>query len=137
MQLEHPSETRNHGSIFLLAAFLIAIALRLTPELIAYPYPIGFDVINYYLPVVTNCESHWTVASGQFPLYVLLLHFITVVTNLEPSTVVRLLSIIIFGFFSLAIYQIAREVFRLQPHYSLFLSLFVVFKYALYSLGSA
>ena len=128
MQLECPSKLRNHGSKFLLAAFLIAIALRLTPELIAYPYPIGFDVINYYLPVITNFEAHWTVASGQFPLYVLLLHFITVVTKLEPSTVVRLFSIIIFGFFSLAIYQIAREVFRLQPHYSLFLSLFVIFQ---------
>ncbi len=68
------------------------------------------------------------MASGQFPLYVLLLQFITVVTDLEPSTVVRMVNIIIFGFFSIAIYQISRQIFRLQPHYSLYLSLFVIFQ---------
>ena len=107
---------------------MTAIALRLTPELIAYPYPIGYDVINYYLPVITNFAPHWLVVSGQFPFYVLVLHFITMITNLEPDTVVRMVNIIIFGFFSIAIYQISRKVFRFQPHYSLFLSIFVMFQ---------
>ncbi len=63
MQLEHTSKTRKYGTKFLLAAFLTAIALRLTPELMAYPYPLGYDVINYYIPVITNFGA-WTMDSG-------------------------------------------------------------------------
>ncbi len=43
------------GSIsFHLAAFLLPLGIRLFPELFANPYPIGFDTVAYYVPVITS-----------------------------------------------------------------------------------
>ncbi len=107
---------------------MIAISFRLLPELIAYPYPIGYDVINYYIPVITNFEDKWSMVSSQFPLYVSLLHLISVVSGLNPPTVVRFAAILIFGFFSISVYQLSRKILRLDQVYCLFLALFVIFQ---------
>jgi hypothetical protein len=42
-----------------LIVFSIAVILRLVSEVLAFPYPIGYDVINYYLPVIKNFEEYW------------------------------------------------------------------------------
>ena len=40
-----------------LVVFILCIAVRAAPELMAYPYPIGYDVINYYIPTIKNFED--------------------------------------------------------------------------------
>ena len=50
-----------------LIIFSIAVIVRVIPELEALPFPIGYDVINYYLPVLVNFDNHWASASNQFP----------------------------------------------------------------------
>ena len=120
------SKTTSEDRNYLLVLFVVAIMIRLIPEIIAYPYPIGYDVVNYYIPVTTNFESNWSMVSDQFPLYVLILHLITIVTNLDPATVVRLVSILIFGFFSISVYQISKKILRLDQSSCLFLALFVI-----------
>lgn len=112
----------------LLVIFVISIVVRSIPELIAYPYPIGYDVINYYLPVVTNFDDHWNAVSNQFPLYVSFLYILTIITNLDPLTVVRILTITFFGLFSVSIYTIFRRMIGIENIYSLFLSVFVMFQ---------
>lgn len=111
--------------------FVIAAGVRLIPEIIAYPYPIGYDVVNYYLPVLSNFENHWTAVSTQFPLYVIVLHLITSGTHLPPSIVVPLTAILLYGFFSISVYQICRRIFQLEYDSSFFLSLFVIFQTSL------
>lgn len=111
--------------------FVIAAGVRLIPEIVAYPYPIGYDVINYYLPVLSNFENHWTVVSTQFPLYVIVLHLIISGTNLPPNIVVPLAAILLYGFFSISVYQIYRRIFQLEYDSSFFLSLFVIFQTSL------
>jgi hypothetical protein len=67
----------------LLVIFSVGCLIRSIPELLAYPYPIGYDVINYYIPVVTNFNMHWPLVAEQFPLYVLFLHFVNIVSGLD------------------------------------------------------
>ena len=90
MRIQSKSKINKEDRNYLLVLFVIAIIIRLIPELVAYPYPIGYDVVNYYIPVTTNFESNWNMVSDQFPLYVLILHLVAIVTNLDPPTVVRL-----------------------------------------------
>jgi hypothetical protein len=118
-------------SFLLILLFVIAAGIRLVPEIIAYPYPIGYDVINYYLPVLSNYENYWPVISSQFPLYVILLHEIIIGTDYSPYVVVPLAAIIIYGFFSISVYTVSRNIFRLERDGSFFLSLFVIFQTAL------
>ena len=90
MQIQSKLKINKEDRNYLLVLFVIAIIIRLIPGLIAYPYPIGYDVVNYYIPVTTNFESNWNMVADQFPLYVLILHVITIVTNLDPPTVYAL-----------------------------------------------
>lgn len=128
MQIEAMSKINKDDRNYLLVLFVIAIIIRLIPELIAYPYPIGYDVVNYYIPVTTNFQNNWNMVSDQFPLYVLILQLITIVTNLDPPTVVRFAAILIFGFFSILVYQLSKKILHLRQVYSLFLALFVTFQ---------
>ena len=60
----------NREKYAILFIFSIASLVRAVPELIAYPYPLGYDVINYYIPVVTNFDKYWPIISGQFPCFI-------------------------------------------------------------------
>jgi hypothetical protein len=114
-----------------LIVFSISIILRLIPEIIALPYPIGYDVINYYLPILIDLDDHWRSASNQFPLYVLLLHAITAVSQIDPRIVITGSIVLIFGLFSLVLYSIAKNIFHLNNFQSIFLSTFVIFQVSL------
>lgn len=110
---------------------LIAGGLRLLPEIIAYPYPIGYDVINYYLPVLTNFDNHWNAISNQYPFYVLTLYLIINVTKWTPHFVTSSAAVVLYILFSVSVYQISRRLFNLGQSKSLFTSLFVILQLTL------
>jgi len=120
----------NKEWILVLLLFLTGCLVRLIPELTAYPYPIGYDVINYYIPVVTDFASHWTVISSELPLYVSFLHALQIATGLNPYSTVVILATITFGGFSISIFLIARRLFKVDIGYSIFVTVFVIFQLA-------
>jgi hypothetical protein len=100
------------------------------PELMAYPHPIGYDVVNYYLPVIANFDSYWNVVSGQFPLYVILLHGLNSTELLSPYWTVLVGATATFGFFSAVIFMAGRSLMKLSIGWSIFLAIFVMFQLA-------
>lgn len=100
------------------------------PELVAYPHPIGYDVINYYIPVVENFDEHWSTAAGQFPLYVLFLDSVHLATGMPAQSVVTGIAIAMFGFFGMSLYFLGRSLLRLDTIQSIFSAIFVVFQMA-------
>src|SRR5919108_3280222 len=110
--------------------FSVAVILRIVPEILAFPYPIGYDVINYYLPVMMNFETYWHTIANQFPFYVSLLYVISEVLHIDPRIVISGSIVLIFGFFSLTILSIGKHLFRLDNLQSIFLSVFVIFQLA-------
>jgi len=114
----------------IILVFAIGLVLRAIPELAAYPHPIGYDVINYYLPVVANFDSYWNVVSGQFPLYVILLHAINLTELLSPYWTVVSGAAATFGFFSAVIFAASRSLMKQSVGWSIFLAIFVMFQLA-------
>jgi hypothetical protein len=102
--------------------------VRAIPEMVAHPYPIGYDVINYYIPVITNFQEHWPTVSEQYPLYVMILHFFQTATELQPQILVGMSALILYGLFSASMFIMSRRLFGLGEYYSLFLTLFVIFQ---------
>ncbi len=119
--------SEKHAAILVLAA---CVVLRMVPELVAYPHPIGYDVVNYYIPVVANFDEHWPTTAGQFPLYVLLLHFASIATGLPAHAVVAAVAVVIFGIFGMSLYYLGRSLLKLGIGQSVFLAVFVVFQMA-------
>ncbi len=118
----------NNKNFSYLVVFSIAVILRLIPEILAYPYPIGYDVINYYLPILKNFEDHWPAISNQFPLYISLLHTTSSVLHVDPRIVVSSSIVLIFGLFSVVIFSISRNLLHLNNLQCMFMSVFVIFQ---------
>jgi hypothetical protein len=95
---------------------------------VAHPYPVGYDVINYYIPVLANFQEHWSIVSQQFPLYVLILHSFQIATDLEPQALVIASAIVLYGIFSISVFSISSKLLGLNELYSLYLTLFVIFQ---------
>lgn len=112
----------------ILIIFLIGIALRITPEIVAYPNPIGYDVVNYYIPVITNFDQHWPTVSGQFPLYVSFLHFVKEITGLSAQSTVVAMAVLMFGIFSISIFLASRTLLKASVQSSIFMTIFVIFQ---------
>lgn len=110
--------------------FFMGCVVRLVPELFAYPYPTGYDVINYYIPVTTNFAKHWSEISSEFPLYVSLLHLSQTATGLTPYSTVIIFATIMFGSFAVSVFLIARKILKVDVRYAFFVTVFVIFQMA-------
>ena len=98
--------------------------------MLAYPYPIGYDVINYYIPVLSNFDIHWHTTSHEFPLYVYLLHLIGSAVGSSPYIMVLVSAIFMFGMLSVSIFVIGIRILNISVTESVFLSVFVMVQMA-------
>jgi hypothetical protein len=111
--------------------FVISIILRAVPELAAYPHPIGYDVVNYYIPKVVNFQEQWSAISNQFPLYVIFLYSLSTAIGFQPpAAVVTSVAVAMAGIFSLSLFYIGRTLLNLRIIQSVFLATFTVFQMA-------
>ena len=94
------------------------------------PHPIGYDVINYYIPKVVNFQEEWSTISKQFPLYVTLLYSLSAPIGLSPQLVITSVAAVMTGIFDLSLFYIKRTLFNLQIIQSLFLATFTVLQMA-------
>ena len=114
----------------ILVVFTLCIALRAAPELVAYPYPIGYDVINYYIPTITNFEDRWDIVSKQFPLYVTFLYLITITTGLPAYSVVVAVIIAMTGIFGISLFYLGRNLLKLGISHSAYIAIFAIVQLA-------
>jgi hypothetical protein len=114
----------------ILVVFILCIALRAAPELIAYPYPIGYDVINYYIPTITNFEDKWDTVSKQYPLYVTFLYLISITTGLPAYSVVVAVIIVMTGIFGISLFYLGRNLLKLGISHSAYIAIFAIVQLA-------
>ena len=122
-----PFTSEKHA---VLVVFILCIALRAAPELMAYPYPIGYDVINYYIPTVTNFEDKWDIVSKQFPLYVTFLYIVSIATGLPAYSVIVAVIIAMTGIFGVSIFYLGRTLLKLGISHSVFIAIFAILQLA-------
>lgn len=122
-----PFTSEKHA---ILVVFILCIALRAAPELMAYPYPIGYDVINYYIPTVTNFEDKWDIVSKQFPLYVTFLYIVSITTGLPAYSVIVAVIIAMTGIFGISIFYLGRTLLKLGISHSAFIAIFAILQLA-------
>ena len=125
-----PTRVHNFGYGFL--AIALPFIIRLIPEAIAWPYPLGFDTLGYYIPAM-----RWWINpfSGQsLPMDILglfktagLFYVLAVGFNRylmpDPFIAVKLLGPVLIGFVSLSAYFYGRLSLRWDFRKALFASL--------------
>lgn len=107
----------------LLFFFLLGCFLRIIPDLMAYPYPVGYDIINYYIPLADKLNTIFQNDSFQF--YPYLLYTFKSFIPLNPQGLMISLSSITYGLFSVSIYLLLKGL-NLKP--TLFMTVFILFQ---------
>src|SRR5438094_9418501 len=95
------SAIRNHE--FALAAFLLPFTVRAIPEVIAGPYPIGWDIIAFYVPNTLDMAAGrmriWgIIVSG--PLMYSFIVPIYILTRINPILLFKVAGPFLFGLLS-------------------------------------
>ena len=107
----------------LLFFFVLGCFIRIIPDLIAYPYPIGYDIVNYYIPLADKLNT--TFQNDSFQFYPYLLYTFKSFLPLNPQGLMLTLSSITYGLFSLSIYLLLKGL-NLKP--ALFMAVFILFQ---------
>src|SRR2546426_2085766 len=99
---------------FALAAFLLPFTVRAIPEVIAGPYPIGYDTITAYVPLMRDWAAGHTGSQfnpeiGGWLLFVLF-GFAYALTRIDPVTIVKVAGPILYGILGFSEYFFAQRV---------------------------
>jgi hypothetical protein len=99
-----------------IAAVSIPILVRLVPELLAGPYPLGFDTIWFYAPFVKSVEAQGLsvalanlVSTHSAPSMFVLLGIVASISGADPILITKLFGPILQGFLVFSMYYFARR----------------------------
>jgi hypothetical protein len=107
----------------LIFIFLIGCLIRIIPEIIAYPYPIGYDTINYYIPLAN--EIKFDSLNYQFNIFSYFIYILKTFTSLNPYNLIIVLSSITYGLFSISIYLLLNV---LNVKFDWLMTIFILFQ---------
>src|SRR5215210_4784346 len=98
------------------------------PLVISYPYPIGYDSINYYLPNLYHFENNWLKLVTEFPIYVVTVYLFAFIfsSNIYYSFLVS--NVVLYGAFSMTIYLLSNKLMKQSFNMSLVFTIFVIFQ---------
>lgn len=115
--------------IFLI--FFLGCFIKIIPELVAYPFPIGYDVVNYYIPSILYFEE---LNFEKFHIYVTLLYILYTTFHLSAQDTVIILASICYGLLSVMLYLWSQR-FYLSKIQGLFMTIFVIFQISMLRTG--
>jgi hypothetical protein len=122
----------------LLFCFFLGFVVRLIPEVLSYPYPIGWDTIGYAASISTGkifyhsgtfFEYPWTTFSSTWLLYAFLIP-IRSATNIDPFLLLKFTSPILYAANVCAVYLFSRKWLGWSIRKGLLAALFFTFQLA-------
>jgi hypothetical protein len=97
---------------FALAAFLLPLTVRAIPEVIAGPYPIGWDIIAFYVPNTLDMAAGrmniWGIL-GSGPLMYSFIVPIYVLTRINPILLFKVAGPALFGVLCWSVFRLCEK----------------------------
>jgi hypothetical protein len=107
------------------ASFVLPIGVRLIPEMFAFPYPLGFDTVAYYIPISLSKVALTTgitnYLGGTILLYLLFTYAYILIGNAVVA--MKLIPALLLGLFGWSTYQMGRRFLRWSSEWALVLAL--------------
>ena len=115
----------------LLMCFSAGLIVRLIPELLAFPHPIGFDTIHYAAVMKSGVIwSHWsTFFTSTWLIYAVTVPLYSVL-NVDPFLLLKILAPILYGLNVAGVYWFARKMLGWDVRMSLLAGGFFVVQLA-------
>ena len=103
----------------LLVAFVFGVVVRVIPELLSYPHPIGFDTIYYAWRVQEGVVwAHWSGVFNSWLLYGMLIPMYSFF-RIEPFLLLKVVMPLLFGLNTCGVYYLATRAFNWSVRKSL------------------
>ena len=116
----------------LFLSFLLGFVMRLIPEVLSYPYPIGFDTLYYAARMKEGVVwYHWSQVFSTWLIYAILISAYNVVQ--DAFLLLKLVTPTLYGLNSYGVYYFSSKALGWGTRKSLIASLFFAFSMA--SLG--
>lgn len=122
----------------LILCFFLGFIIRLIPEVLSYPYPIGFDTIGYAASISTGkifyhsgtfFEYPWTTFFSTWLLYAFLVPIYSI-TKIDPFLLLKSTSPILYAANVCAVYLFSRKWLSWSALKGLLAALFFTFQLA-------
>jgi hypothetical protein len=114
----------------LLLAFALGFVIRLVPEILSYPSPIGFDTIYYAWRIKTGVVwSNWSQVFSTWLLYGVLVPVYNVVRG-DPFLLLKLAAPFLFGLSACGVFYFARKALGWSVKKGLFAAVLFCFQMA-------
>jgi len=113
---------------FSLGTFLVPLIIRAIPEFLAGPYPIGWDVITYYVPnlfdIASGNMNAWGIIASTPVMYAIVVP-IYLLTGASPILIFKILGPILYGLLGWSIFRFCQRRLQWQDSKSFYAVLFV------------
>ncbi len=111
---------------FILFSSAFPLSIRTIPEILAGPWPLGFDTVLAYAPFVKDVETQGFGAAlasiyPAAPLVYALLGIAAVSTGAPPFAITKAAAPLLYGFLGLSLYYFARRGLHWDERKSVFL----------------
>jgi len=113
---------------YLLLAFGIGCLVRIIPIILNFPYPVGYDTVNYYLPYLYHFENNWTILLTSFPVYITIVYIISYIFSIDIYYSFLSSNVILYGFFSISVFLLSKIILNQSFNRSLIFTVFVIFQ---------
>lgn len=111
-------------------SFILGFVIRLVPEILSYPHPIGFDTIFYAARIKSGLIwPHWTWVFSSWLLYAILIPLYKV-AQIDPFLLLKLTAPTLYGLNMCGIYYFARKALNWNTKKSLIAASFFAFQLA-------
>src|SRR3989304_3865815 len=115
----------------LLACLSIGFIIRLVPELLAYPLPIGFDTINYASVMKTGVVwAHWVTFFTTTWLLNALIVPLYSISQIDPFLLLKAVAPLLYGLNVAGIYWFARKTLNWNMRMSVLAGVFFALQLA-------
>src|SRR3989442_2762108 len=98
-------QIRRHKIAF--AAFLVPLGIRIIPEILSGPYPVGWDIIAYYIPntidIVSGRMDIWGMITSPPVMYAIVVPAY-ILTKANLVLIFKVLGPILYGFLGWSIF---------------------------------
>ena len=123
-----------------LVVVFVALLLRTIPEILAYPYPIGFDTMTYvayYLDYHQQSLTHFLegLINPQPILFAIMLYFFARYLFVPPLIFFKIFPILLYTFFVFSVYIYSTKKFGIYKKPAVYVSLIAGYHYTVLRLS--
>jgi hypothetical protein len=114
----------------ILLSFILGFIIRLVPEILSYPYPVGFDTVYYAARIKSGVVWNSSTSVFSMWLYEGILISIDRIVQMDPFLLLKLVAPLLFGLNACGIYFFSRKALNWRIKTALIAASFFAFQLA-------